>query len=97
MKDIITLGELLIDQTQTHMDGTHIRHFAANPGTDELEAGSRVFGEMGISLVLITLGGAGTFYRLKGAAALTCSRHGAISAMPTRAEADAKLQEETEK
>lgn len=122
-------------------------------GTDELEAGSRALGEMGITLVLITLGGAGTFYRLGGAgtgtvpgfavevadtngagdtflgallccltargdrplegldlaeieeiirfancaAALTCSRPGAISAMPTRDEVEARLQEETEK
>lgn len=118
-------------------------------GTDEPEAGSRAFGEMGITLVLITLGGAGTFYRLRDAgtgsvpgfsvtvadtngagdtflgallsrltargdrpleglsraeleeiirfancaAALTCSRPGAISAMPTRAEVEAKLRE----
>ena len=120
-------------------------------GTDDLEAGSRVFGEMGIALVLVTLGGAGTFYRLKGAgtgtvpgfsttvadtngagdtflgallcrltargdapldaltrdemeeiirfancaAALTCSRPGAISAMPTLSEVEARLRETT--
>ena len=122
-------------------------------GTDEPEAGSRVLEEMGVSLILITLGGAGTFYRLRGvgtgtvpsfsvevadtngagdtflgallsrltargdkplegldrteiekiirfancAAALTCSRPGAISAMPARAEVEARLREEKER
>ena len=121
-------------------------------GTDAPEAGSRFFEEMGVTLVLITLGGAGAFYRLRGeragtvpgfsvtvadtngagdaflgallclltargdrpleglgraelekiirfancAAALTCSRPGAISAMPTRAEVEAKLREAAE-
>lgn len=32
MADIITLGELLIDLTQTHVDERHVRHYAANPG-----------------------------------------------------------------
>ena len=32
MRDIITVGELLIDLTQTHIDGHAVRHYAANPG-----------------------------------------------------------------
>ena len=32
MMDIITVGELLIDLTQTHVDENGIRHYAANPG-----------------------------------------------------------------
>ncbi len=32
MLDIITVGELLIDLTQTHIDPLQVRHFAANPG-----------------------------------------------------------------
>ena len=32
MLEIITLGELLIDLTQTHVDEREIRHYAANPG-----------------------------------------------------------------
>ena len=32
MKDIITIGELLVDLTQTHVDEGGVRHFAANPG-----------------------------------------------------------------
>lgn len=113
-------------------------------GTDDLEEGSRILGEYGISLIMITLGSEGVFYRCKGnsgegdlygivpaeevsvcdtngagdtflgavlaqianngsipaeraqleamltfanrAAALTCSRPGAIPAMPTLAE-----------
>jgi fructokinase len=113
-------------------------------GTDDLEEGSRKLGEFGISLIMITLGSEGVFYRCKGnsgegdlygivpaeevsvcdtngagdtflgavlaqianngsipaervqleamltfanrAAALTCSRPGAIPAMPTLAE-----------
>ena len=121
-------------------------------GTDDLEAGSRALAEQGISLIFITIGGTGTFYRLYGAgtgtipgfsvpvadtngagdtflgallsrltargnaplealtqseieeiirfancaAALTCSRPGAISAMPTLAEVETKLRERTE-
>ena len=113
-------------------------------GTDDLEEGSRILGEYGISMIMITLGSEGVFYRCKGnsgegdlygivpaeevsvcdtngagdtflgavlaqiasngsipaerehleamltfanrAAALTCSRPGAIPAMPTLAE-----------
>ena len=113
-------------------------------GTDDLEEGSRILGEYGLSLIMITLGSEGVFYRCKGnsgegdlygivpaeevsvcdtngagdtflgavlaqiasngsipaerehleamltfanrAAALTCSRPGAIPAMPTLAE-----------
>ena len=32
MLDIITVGELLIDLTQTHTDALQVRHYAANPG-----------------------------------------------------------------
>ena len=32
MVDLITLGELLIDLTQTHVDERFVRHYAANPG-----------------------------------------------------------------
>lgn len=32
MADLLTLGELLIDLTQTHVDERQVRHFAANPG-----------------------------------------------------------------
>lgn len=32
MADFLTLGELLIDLTQTHVDERQVRHFAANPG-----------------------------------------------------------------
>lgn len=32
MLDIITVGELLIDLTQTHIDQMQVRHYAANPG-----------------------------------------------------------------
>lgn len=32
MIDILTVGELLIDLTQTHVDEGHVRHYAANPG-----------------------------------------------------------------
>ncbi|MBQ6160399.1 MAG: carbohydrate kinase [Oscillospiraceae bacterium] len=32
MPDILTVGELLIDLTQTHVDEGFVRHFAANPG-----------------------------------------------------------------
>ena len=32
MADIITVGELLIDLTQTHVDERMVRHYAANPG-----------------------------------------------------------------
>lgn len=32
MVDILTIGELLIDLTQTHVDERLIRHYAANPG-----------------------------------------------------------------
>lgn len=113
-------------------------------GTEDPEAGSRLLSELGIALVLVTLGGDGTFYRFGGmtgrvpafsvkvadtngagdtffgaflsrivargdrplegltdgelaqivrfsncAAALTCSRSGAIPAMPTLAEVEA--------
>ena len=32
MANILTVGELLIDLTQTHLDEKQVRHFAANPG-----------------------------------------------------------------
>ena len=32
MPDILTVGELLIDLTQTHVDALQVRHYAANPG-----------------------------------------------------------------
>lgn len=32
MADLITVGEILIDLTQTHIDAQNIRHYAANPG-----------------------------------------------------------------
>ena len=35
-------------------------------GTDDLEEGSRILGEYGISLIMITLGSEGVFYRCKG-------------------------------
>ena len=36
-------------------------------GTDDLEEGSKLLGEYGINLILITLGSEGVFYRLNGA------------------------------
>ena len=63
MADLLTLGELLIDLTQTHVDERQVRHFAANPGGAPANVAVAA-ARLGTSAGFIGKVGCDTFYNL---------------------------------